>query len=310
MIFKNAVTIYLVQGLNFKKFLDSLKKQNIDILELEKIEYNLFRIGIEEKNRDRFLAITKKFNYLVNEDKLPRAKVIDRKIKGNIALTIVFVLIFISIFISSNFVYQTKIYGLENVSKQEVLRVLDENGFREGRFKSSYDLDRIEQVLTSKIEGISYASAVIKGNTLIVNINEKIDNSDYIYDYSPIFAPFDCIVKEIKLTSGTILVTEEGTAKKGDIIVAPYVIYDESTKLPVPAKAEIRLYVELISSVSVKVDLENSELQKVIEENKKRLYNELSCFEQGSDFIENVQRVETEGIAVITVTLSGEITIR
>lgn len=310
MIFKNTVTVYLVQGLNFKKFLDSLKKQNINILELEKIEYNLFKIGIEEKNRDKFLSITKKFNYFVNEDKLPKAKVIARKIKGNIAFSIVFVLIFISLFVSSNFVYQTQIYGLVSVDREEVIRVLQENGFSEGRFKSSYDLDKIEQVLTGNIENISYASAVIKGNTLIVNINEKIDNSDYIYDYSPIFAPFDCIVKEIKLTSGTILKSEESTAKEGDIIIAPYVVYDENTKLPVPAKAEIKLYVELRASVSVQKDIENSELQKVIEENKNKLYNELSCFEQESNFSESVQEVEVENDIILTVTLSGEITIR
>ena len=189
-----------------------------------------------------------------------------------------------------------------------MLSVLQNNGYKEGKFKNNYDLDSIEQVLTKNLNLVSFASAVIKGNTLIVNINEKIDNSEYIYDYPPIVSPFNGIVQKIELVSGSILVQEQETVREGEVIIAPCLLLGDKV-ISTPARARVTLYIEASVVINLEKQVNETEKQKVIEENKKEVYNNLSCYEQEGEFKESVHEVEDENSLTLVITLSGQIII-
>ncbi len=292
-------TLYRVTGLNFKKFLGELKKANLVILQLRRLEYNQFEIMVSDEKT--FLTLCKKFGYKVDEVKLSRKETLLRLLKRNFVFCLLAVIICVSLLFSSNFVFKVEIFGLENVEQSVVLDVLSQNGYNIGKLKSRYDLDNIEPLLVTNIDKISFATGVIKGSTLIINIHEKIDNSPYIYDYPPIIAPFDCVVKEIIFTSGTVCVAQNETAKAGDIIVAPYVETKDFKRLPIPAKAQVKGYVEL--KESTKLDDNSLNVQNLIEEMKKKLYNNLSCKVKSFSVTENVEQTSD----FLIITLSGTI---
>lgn len=292
-------TLYRIIGLNFKKFINELKKNNITILQLRKLDYNQFEIMVD--NQKKFLTLCKTFNYQVDEIKLTKKETIFRKLKQNFIFVLIAIVLCFSLIFSSNFVFKIEISGLESVQESDILAVLKNNGYEAGKIKSKYDLDNLESVLVKNIDKISFATGVIKGSTLVVNIYEKIDNSPYIYDYLPIFAPFDCVVKEILLTSGTIKISQSETAKEGDVIVAPYIEAKDFKRLPVPAKATIKAYVEIKETAQIDTNLTNAE--NLIEETKKKLYNKLSSKVKSYTFDEEI--LQDNGL--ITVKLCGEV---
>ncbi len=292
-------TLYRIIGLNFKKFINELKKNNITILQLRKLDYNQFEIMVD--NQKKFLTLCKTFNYQVDEIKLTKKETVFRKLKQNFIFVLIAIVLCFSLIFSSNFVFKIEISGLESVQEGDILAVLKNNGYEAGKIKSKYDLDNLESVLVKNIDKISFATGVIKGSTLVVNVYEKIDNSPYIYDYLPIFAPFDCVVKEILLTSGTIKISQNETAKEGDVIVAPYVEAKDFKRLPVPAKATIKAYVEIKETAQIDTNLTNAE--NLIEETKKKLYNKLSSKVKSCTFDEEI--LQDNGL--ITVKLCGEV---
>ena len=292
-------TLYRITGLNFKKFLNELKKNKITILCLTKIDYNQFEIMVD--NTQQFLSICKDFKYKVDEVKLSKKEKFLRLFKRNFIFVLLSIIICFSICFSSNFVFKVEIYGLESVDKEEIVNVLNKNGYKVGQLKNKYDLDNIQPILVKNIDKISYATGIIKGSTLVVSVYEKIDNSPYIYDYLPIFAPFDCIVKEISLVSGTIKVAQNETAKAGDTIIAPYVETKDFKCLPIPVKAQIKAYVEIKENIQVDKNLDN--VQNLIEELKKKLYNTLSC--KVKSYIVDEEIVQENNL--LTVKLYGTI---
>lgn len=245
MVFNEQKITYKVKGLNFKKFLELLKKEKIEVSMLKRQEYNIFYIEVNAKNVKTFLKIANTLNYQVEETNSTILLNSKNNIKRNLSLFICVVFICILTVFSCNMVYKIEIYGLETLTKQQVVKVLNDNNIKAFKTKSSYNLNNIELLLKSSLDKISFASAIIKGNTIIININEKINNDEYIYDYQPIVAPYDCIIKKIDLKSGTVAVEEGQTVKKGQEIVLPYIDYKDGTQLPVKASADIYAYVEV-----------------------------------------------------------------
>jgi sporulation protein YqfD len=309
MILQDESVKFKIEGLNLKKFLKALSAKKIEVLEFEKIDYNTSLFCIKRRNEKEFLHIAEKFHYIFCErNRSPLSRIL-KNIKNNIVFFVCALVMVAFLLVTSGFVFQTKIVGLSSVSEQEVLAVLAENGFEMGKFKSSYNLDSVERTLTANIDGISYASAIIKGNTLVVNINEKIDNSQYVYNYAPIVAPFNCIIQSLELLSGTQNYFSGDTVLAGEAIVSPYVFYSDSQKLPVPAKATVHAYVELTVFGEFEENDFNQNSQKYIEEKRKELYTKLGENFDPQDFELSVSQSVQNGVCLLTVTMKGNITI-
>ena len=88
----------------------------------------------------------------------------------------------------------------------------------------------------------------------------------------PIISPCDLIVQNVDCTSGTVIKGKDSTAKAGEIIVGNYVMLGNA-KIDVPAHAKIVANVQ--HSISKLVVCENIDehAKKVVEENKKMMYN-------------------------------------
>ena len=273
MILDNEKITYRIKGLNFKKFLILLKKEKIEVFNFKRCEYNLLFITIKKQDEKNFLNITSKLNYQIEEIKNTLILNFQKKMKRSISFFLTIIFLLVTVVFSCNMVYKIEIFGLENVSKQEVIKILDDNNIKLYKTKSNYNLEDIELLLKSKIEDISFASAIIQGNTLIINIDEKINNDEYIYDYEPILAPYDCIIESISLKSGTAVVEVGQTVKKGQELVLPYIDYKDGTKLKVEAEANIKAYVEVSNTIEY---LENH--MKLVRTGKSKTFENYTIF--------------------------------
>jgi len=149
--------------------------------------------------------------------------------------------------VCSNFVFGIKVMGLESISQTEVVQILRQNGFEKINKKSDIDTSKFEKALASNLKKVSLVSIIVKGNTLVVSIKEKVQNSEYENkdDFSPLLSDFDGVLTKVQLVQGTLNKKVGDVIKKGDVLVFPYVVDASGNQRQVEPKAEIfaKIYV-------------------------------------------------------------------
>ena len=177
---------------------------------------------------------------------------IDRKEKGFEKLKNSFVLrfgILIGAFLfvilnilSSFFVWNIKVYGNSRIPTKNILAVLESEGIKKGSFKNTKNVETLESSLLNSIEDISLCSVVFKGTTVIVNIKEKlfVEEIDGTGESDDIVATENCTITELVVVNGTAQKKVGDSVKKGETIVAGFVLDASGGKIPCKANATIK----------------------------------------------------------------------
>ncbi len=152
---------------------------------------------------------------------------------GLIAALVVFSALF---FLQNNFVVQYEVTGLDKLSKTEVVDFVKSNFPSK---KSALDTEAVEIGLIENFERVSFASCIIKGQTLVINIKEKLLPDEMYGGFAPLVASEDGKITQINLISGTLRVKVGDIVKKGEVLVDPYTIDTSGQMKKVDAKAEI-----------------------------------------------------------------------
>lgn len=245
----NSYIEYELEGLNFSKFLIKVRQKDIKLLLLDKYEYNKYRIKVYKKDSILFEKLAKDSHLKFSIIKTSKLINFLKLTKANISLFLCAMILAIGVSITNNFVLKVEVYGLEKLTSAQIEEVLNSHSITKGQLKNNYNLDEIELLLKNSLDQVSLVSCVIRGNTLLINVNEKIDNSVYEAEFLPIIAPYDMLIKDIRLKSGTSIVEKGATVKQGELIVLPYIEYKDGTKLNVMAQAEIDAYIELSNTL-------------------------------------------------------------
>jgi sporulation protein YqfD len=154
------------------------------------------------------------------------------------SLGLIFALVFCSIFyvVQSQFILQYQIFGTENLQKTSIINFIDANF---GRKISNIDTDNVEIMLADNFDEISFVSCIIKGQTLVLNIKEKLLPDEKYGTFQPIISDKDAKITEIELISGTLAVSVGDIVKAGDVLVEPFVINSAGETVKVEAQAKI-----------------------------------------------------------------------
>lgn len=241
---------YTIKNLNREKIL----KQLLQICSIKDIKTkdNLFSFCVSHDNR-------KKVEAFLNKKEIT---ILCKKSKGLIAFlkqtifrwgVIIPIFVFI-VFLSINnlFVFNYKIIGNELITQDEVLEVLKQNGAKGIVKKSQIDKQKLEDAI-EELDKVSLVSVIIKGNSLVVNIKEKVYNAEYEDkdNFKPLKSEFEGIITEISIVQGTPLVKVGQTVKKGQDLVAPYVLDTSGQILSVKPMADIKADVFLTTITQV-----------------------------------------------------------
>ena len=91
--------------------------------------------------------------------------------------------------------------------------------------KKDINLTQIENQI-QKVDRVSLVSAIIKGNTLVINIKEKVYNPEYEdkENFKPIISVHNAIITEVTVIQGTPMVKAGQVVQKGQILVSPFVV--------------------------------------------------------------------------------------
>lgn len=143
--------------------------------------------------------------------------------------------------IANMYIFNYEVSGNELVETNEILNVLAEKNIKGIIKKGSINKAGLESAIRD-LDKVSMVSIVIKGNTLVVSIKEKVYNMEYENrgEYEPLKSNFNGIITEISIIQGTALVKAGQTVKVGQSLVAPYVENTSGQTLSVIPMADIK----------------------------------------------------------------------
>ena len=118
-------------------------------------------------------------------------------------------------------VLSTKIWSIDvignvNVPSEEITKVFEELGVREGASGSKIDISSVEFLALRRLKGLSWLNINISGSHALIEVRESVESPEFSDDNSPsdIVASRDGIITIIRPFNGT------AEQKIGDIVVA------------------------------------------------------------------------------------------
>ena len=230
-----ASTEFKIKGLNQEKNLNIIsKKYKINELKRHSKNCSSFKVSYFQAKKVKKLLLS--FGYEILEEKNHGVLPNFIKTLGNIYILSAIIVSFVVYLAQSPIIWRYELLGEENLTQAEVVGFVKEN-FTKNKF--ALNTKAVEGAIYDNFEEISFVSVIIRGQTLIINIKEKLLPEEIYGDFEPVIAEFDGKVTNINLISGTMNVKVDEYVKKGDVLVLPYFLDGNGEVNPVKPSAEI-----------------------------------------------------------------------
>lgn len=178
-------------------------------------------------------------------------------------------LLTVSIISLSNFVWNIEVTGNVNISKEELLENLENQGLKLGKLKSKIDTKEIVSNMRLERNDLAWIGIEIKGTNAIVKIVEADKKPAIIdeEDYCNIVATKSGIIVKVNAGNGTPLVKEGDTIKEGSLLIGGWLEGKYTGIRYVHANGEVKAKVWYTEKE--KIDLKQVKFEHTrIEENK------------------------------------------
>lgn len=261
-------SIFHIKGLNQEKVLNELSK-SVSLFEInrENKYETQFKCSFFQQKKVEKILKTYQVEYLVITEGICSKM---RNLLTAYGLLTAIVLSVVLYCFQYQFVLQYSIIGTQSLDKAEIVSFLEDNF---SKSKGAIDTEEIEIKLIDNFEEISFASCVIRGQTLVVNIKEKLMPEQMYGEFSALIAQKSGKIRRINLISGTAAVEIGDIVKVGDVLVEPYTVDTSGQMRMVEAKAEIVAEVYNEGSVDhYESYIDVSRTGKTVEENVIKLF--------------------------------------
>ena len=213
-----------VDGVFVERFINICKARQILLWNIKlKEEIKLYaNIGIKDYKKIREIA--KKTNTKVIIKKKKGVPFIINKYKKRKALVTILAIVILVNIVLSNFIWNITITGNTNISTDEIIEELKQEGLEIGTLKNNINLNMVINNLRLKNDDIAWVGINIKGTNARIKIKERnkapaiIDDSDYCN----IVSDKDGLIIKIDVQNGTAVVKPGDIVKKGDLLVNGY----------------------------------------------------------------------------------------
>ncbi len=234
-----------LEGYNLDELIKVLYRKKITLINLQKVEDNHIIFEIEDKDHKK----VKKYilNYKTKTI-LGRFRQLPKLMLAN--LGIILGVFFGSIFMlfASAFTWQICVYGTEELTYNEIITVLANNGIKKGKINHA-SCEEIETILLNNYNRIAQVSVIKQGTAIIINLSEKLVYNST--EYEPITAKFNGIVTETHILTGTTNVKVGDYVNVGDVLVLPFNILPNGERVSVKPMAEIKAKIFVVGTCSL-----------------------------------------------------------
>lgn len=211
------------EGLNWEWFQNQVLLLGVTIYNLDRKDYKNITFHLSSKDYKTITKCEKLKNCKLQIIEWSGFQKLKHHFISRLGVCIGILVMIISIISISRITLSFNIYGLENMEKGIVENKLYEFGIRKGK-TNNFQNEELEKYLLSSIPNISMVSVMKKGNAICINIKEKKDKIDEIFEN--LTTPYNIVIKSINVVSGTALYKEGDVVSAGKPIVGAYTIID------------------------------------------------------------------------------------
>lgn len=213
-----------VEGFFVERFINNCINNKVFLWSIKRINSTLVtaNIGIAEFKKIRTIARKTKCKVYINSKKgLP---IFLNRYRKRKLLLLILIPIFFCVLITSTYIWNIEILGIENIEENEILSQLANEGIDIGKKKSNIDTKTVINNIRLKRSDISWMSIDMKGTNIIVNIVEAEEKPDIIdeNEYCNIVAKQKGIITKITADTGTALVKVGDVVEEDDILIGGY----------------------------------------------------------------------------------------
>lgn len=252
-----------LKGYNADNLIKTLVSKKIKIYNLTFKNRTEFSFEIDDK------YVTKAKKYITNfktKESFTKLRKLPTFLLANLGVILgVFIGSILFVFLSA-FTWQIQVYGTEELSKTDIIKVLKENNIKIGKINLQNNQE-IEEILLNKYDRIAQVSVIKEGTAIIINLSEKLVYVEQ--DFEPIKAISSGIITKVNVVTGTINVKVGDFVNKGDVLVLPFNINADGNKVNVKPLAEITATMFVIG----KCELNEEEIEVYRTGKKIKTYN-------------------------------------
>ena len=239
---------FSLKGRNVERFVNQSIKKGISILSIDKKD-NSVDVEVDYKEYKRFKRLAKSFE-IENEEYYGFCRWY-KYLLESLGVIVGIILASIMFFYAESRVWRIEILGLERIERQSVVDILDEMNYNIGSSVFKVDNKLIEDRLLEKFEDLSMVSVMHEGCSIVISVKEKeyeeeLDTSLVV----PVVAKADGIVQSIVVTQGTPMVKVGDIVRKGDVLIAPFVVDKEGNTVKMRAIGSVKAVVYAKGSVT------------------------------------------------------------
>lgn len=299
-IWLNYITGYVkikVESYFIERFINICISKNILLWNMKREKSTILYANISIRDYRRLREVCKKNKSKINiENKKGLPFVLHRYRKRKIFLGLLATVI-LALIITSNFIWNIEVIGNTNISREEIIAELENQGLKPGINKTKIDTNSIINKVRLNRDDIAWIGIKLEGTNAIIEIKET-DKAPEIIDeneYCNIISNKTASITKMNVQNGTAAVSVGDIVKEGDVLVHGYLEGKYTGMRYVHAKADIEAKVwyskrekfYFTQEIDVPTGKEEKKYTLNINDLKINLFRKQSKFENYSPASEN-----------------------
>lgn len=218
--FFRGYLLVAVYGNALERFISQLINAGIVLWDVEKISDDYYRVKMNISDFNKLRPILRKRMCRVEILRRHGFPFLLQRARRRIFFVFGLVLFFLLIWVASSFVWFIDFQGLDEISEETLLTILEEHGVERGSIKNKIDLSELEEKLVLREPRIAWLDARWQGTRLEIEVVEK--KSAEKRPSGDIVAARSGIITELIVLKGKPVVREGDTVAAGQkLIVEP-----------------------------------------------------------------------------------------
>lgn len=223
-ILLNYITGYVniqIEGFYIERFINICISKNILLWNMDRKMSSILNTNIAINDFKKIKSIAKKTRCKVKIKKKKGIPFIFERYKKRKIFAILLICMCSLLLFTSNFIWNIEISETGSIPKEEIMSIIEENGFKIGTFKSNVDTKKIVNEIRLSRDDVAWVGIEIKGTNAIIQIVEADKKPEIIdrNDFCNIVANKDGIITKINVQNGTAKVKVGDIVNKGDVLV-------------------------------------------------------------------------------------------
>ena len=230
-----------VEGFFTERFINICNRKKIFLWNIKRRNSTTISMNLGISDFKKVRGICKKTQCKTKINRKSGLPFVFEKYKKRKIFYILILIIIIFIVISSNFIWNIEIKGLDKINSSELLEELEKNGLSIGMVKRKVNTNEIINKIRLIRNDISWMEINLKGTNAIVSIVEAEKKPTLLEEdkFCDIISDKRGIIEKITVEKGTSLVKKGDIVEEGTPLIGGYMEGKYTEKRFVHAKGEI-----------------------------------------------------------------------